>query len=266
MSVVPADRAQPRALEDVLAGIVITYRPVWYPGRNVISAYHCLATLPSAEIDVGSGEARPLRRSPDAITRLDRQLQEAVIAELAELVSQQRPLILQLPVHFETIAASGSRRQYLEGLQLLPAEARKLLVVELVDLPPGAARARILDLVSTLRSCCRAVIIRQSIDGTDLQALRGCGGAAVGCSLMSLASGEATLMPYLERFAKLAEKAGLAAYVRGARSLSLVAATLGAGYSFIDGDGIGKPVAKPTRILDFQLLDVYRPLLGALSG
>jgi hypothetical protein len=53
-----------------------------------------------------------------------------------------------------------------------------------------------------------------------------------------------------------AEKAGVACFVHGLRSISLT----GAEFRYIDGEGVAKLVQRPERVTHFNLGDVYRPI------
>jgi hypothetical protein len=87
--------------------------------------------------------------------------------------------------------------------------------------------------------------------------------AAVGCDLGEQAGSELALMQQMARFGKGAAKAGVATYLRGINSLSLAAAALGAGFSHVDGDAVAAIVDQPRGIVEFSLLDLYKPAIKA---
>jgi hypothetical protein len=70
-------------------------------------------------------------------------------------------------------------------------------------------------------------------------------------------------MQLISRFQRIAERAELATYIRGLRSRSLAAAALGAGFRYLEGEAIAKPVLTPQALREFRLLDIYMPLIGA---
>lgn len=45
----------------------------------------------------------------------------------------------------------------------------------------------------------------------------------------------------------------------GAQSRSLVATAVGAGFHYVDGDGVAATLNRPERIVPFQLADLYAP-------
>jgi hypothetical protein len=61
----------------------------------------------------------------------------------------------------------------------------------------------------------------------------------------------------MQRFAASAKKAGVAAYIRGVRSLSLATAAIGAGFDFVDGDIISGGTEKPSTAYQFDLDDLF---------
>jgi hypothetical protein len=55
------------------------------------------------------------------------------------------------------------------------------------------------------------------------------------------------------------EKAGMETVAGGVHSLSQVAGAIGAGFGYVSGDAVAKPVAHPRRAVEFRLDDLYRP-------
>ncbi len=66
-------------------------------------------------------------------------------------------------------------------------------------------------------------------------------------------------MRRLSRSPPAAEKAGEVTLLHGAQSRSLVAAAVGAGFHYVDGDGVAATLNRPERIVPFQLADLYAP-------
>ncbi len=64
-------------------------------------------------------------------------------------------------------------------------------------------------------------------------------------------------MQQLSRFQRAAEKAEVVTFLHGARTRSLVAAAVGAGFHYVDGDAVAATLARPERIMPFQLADLY---------
>jgi hypothetical protein len=233
-----ADAAAPRFL----------FRPVWDPTLSALSTYRCTA----------------IGEPSEDVAAIDALLQKRALRELADMKRDGRKLLLILPVQFETLAAGGTRRSYAEALaEGVASDAAKFLVIELLGVPSGVPHARLIELLAPLRRRCRAFVARVAIEIADLTAFKGTGVHAVGCDLGETSASELMLMQLMARFQRVAERAELATFIRGLRSHSLAAAALGAGFRYLEGDGIAKAVARPDAVREFRLFDVYRPLVEA---
>jgi hypothetical protein len=236
------------------------YRPVWDRSRNVVSTYACFAR----PADVTSGDGVAADENPAVVIQRDLAVRDRVLDDLVDLIADDRRLLLSLPVHWETLGSGTRHRDYLGVLgHRLDAEARKLLVVEVIGLPNGVPPSRLVQLVGPLRQSCRAVILQVPLDIPDLANLHGCGAAAASCDLAGHPGPEAVAIQQLNRFCREAERAGLSSCLSGAKSRSLVAAAVGAGFRYISGDGVAPPIDNPSKIVDFALADLYRPFIQA---
>jgi len=177
-------------------------------------------------------------------------------------VREKRRLLITVPVRFETLCAAAHRRRYIEILRTrLSPEAASLLVIELVSVPDGVPEARLIEISSPLRAHARAVIAQLRPDITDFSQFAAARIAAAGCDLSEQSGSELALMQQMARFGKGAAKAGVATYLRGISSLSLAAAALGAGFSHVDGDAVAAIVDQPRGVVQFSLLDLYKPAI-----
>jgi hypothetical protein len=136
---------------------------------------------------------------------------------------------------------------------------KQYLVVEVVDVPAGVLKSRLMEVIAPLRLHCRAVSLQVAIGTIDFTQVRGTGISAVGSDIGHLAKSEFILMQQLARFQRAAEKAEVVTFLHGAQSRSLVAAAVGAGFHYVDGDAVAPTLARPDRIVPFQLADLYMP-------
>ncbi len=116
------------------------------------------------------------------------------------------------------------------------------LMIEIVGVPDGIQKSRIMDIAAPFRVHCRGVALQMPMESFDFTQLAGAGVAAIGTDLSYVAKAEFIQMQQLSRFQRAAEKVGVVTFVHGARTLSLVAAALGAGFHFIDGDAVAESV------------------------
>lgn len=259
----PSPAPSPPKVSDPLAELSYSYRPSWDPGRGVIAAYLCVPMLPEVP-----GSARRVRAvsvlqdDVPALEKLDFATLTQVIGVVEGLVREKRRLLITVPVRFETLCAAAHRRRYIEILRTrLSPEAASLLVIELVSVPSGVPEARLIEICSPLRAHARAAIARLRPDITDFSQFAAARIAAAGCDLSEQSGSELALMQQMARFGKGAAKAGVATYLRGISSLSLAAAALGAGFSHVDGDAVAVMVDQPRGVVQFSLLDLYKPAI-----
>ena len=251
---VNADPA-PRAIPD---GPRFSFQPMWDTAKAVLSTYLCTPVGGDRQGNPDLGDER------DSIVRLDLALQKCVLGELTRVSNEGCKVLIGVSVHFETLAAAMQRRHYIQALeQGLPKDAARLLVIEIADVPEGVPQSRMHELTAPLTRYCRAMVARLRLESIDFAAFRGTKVVAVGCNIAAYPASELTIIQLMSRFNRAAEKVQLGTYVRGLHSVSLAAAAVGAGFRYIDGQSIGEFVQHPSRIVKFNLNDVYRSLLRA---
>jgi hypothetical protein len=254
----PTVRDSPRS--EPLESLRFLYRPVWDQTRNVVPAYLCLSQAPSAD---GSSlwwdGAAVTQSDPEKRARLDEIVLKHTLDDLRELVRENRTLLLIMPLHFDSVASAARRRRYAQLLQeRLDDAMRKLLLIEIEGTPHGVPQPRLVEIIAPLRPHCRNLLLRLAPETIDFGNIKGTGAGGAGCDVAYHPGPEFLLMQHLNRFARTAsEKATLQTYLLGANSMSLVAAALGAGFQYIAGDAIAKPVNHPRGLIEFSLSDLY---------
>lgn len=259
--IVEPERERP----DVLSTLRFAYRPMWSPSHSVISAYLCVPLLMTSDNGPVYGDAEQvLGNDVEETVRLDFAALMHALAELHSMVREKRHLLVTLPVHFETLCSSVRRTAYAKELARgITPETSRLLVVELVGVPNGVPQSRMVELITPLRAHCRALTARVGLEVVDFTALKVLGILSIGCDIGESAGSELIQMQRMGRFARAGEKARLGTHIRGVRSISLLAAALGAGFRYIDGDAVSTLVDRPRQILKFTLADAYRPVVQA---
>ena len=258
------DRPVPMALDpvraDVLAGVDFVFRPMWDPMRNVIATYLCVPQVKLSDIDGAVGDASlAVSGDADATAQLDSATIARVKEDLTAMQVDGRRVIIAMPVHFETLCSAARRRRCAAEIGTIPEPMKQYLVVEVIDVPAGVLKSRLMEVIAPLRLHCRAVSLQVAIGTIDFTHIRGTGISAVGADIEHLAKSEFVLMQQLARFQRAAEKAEVVTFLHGAQSRSLVAAAVGAGFHYVDGDAVAATLARPDRIVPFQLADLYMP-------
>ena len=256
----PAPENESAAAVDVLAGIDFVFRPMWDPTRNVIATYRCIPQVKLSDLNGAAGDASlAVEGDADATARLDVMTVARVKADLTAMAADGRRLIIAMPLHFETLCSGAQRRRAAAELGAIPEPMKQYLVIEIVGVPSGFLKSRLMEVIAPLRMHCRAVSLQVAIGTNDFTQVRGTGISAVGADIAHLAKSEAIVMQQLSRFQRAAEKAEVVTFLHGAQSRSLVAAAVGAGFHYVDGDGVAPTLNRPERIVPFQLADLYMP-------
>jgi hypothetical protein len=258
----PAGTVQsaPAAVTDVLAGVNFAFRPMWDPMRNVIATYLCVPRVRLSDIGGADGDASlAVAGDPDAMKRLDIAVIAHVKADLKAMAADGRRLIIAMPIHFETLCSAALRRRFAAEIGAIPEAMKQYLVIEVIDVPSGVLKSRLMEVIAPLRLHCRAVSLQVAIGTIDFTHIRGTGISAVGANIADLAKSEFIVMQQLSRFQRAAEKAEVVTFLHGAQTRSLVAAAVGAGFHYVDGDAVAATLTRPERIVPFQLADLYMP-------
>jgi len=267
LSYVPIERDRPAApvvpesdgvRANLLVGIDFVFRPMWDPTRNVIATYRCIPQVRLSDLDGAVGDASlAVAGDAEAMARLDSAVIARIKADLKAMAVDGRRLIIAMPIHFETLCSTAQRRRVTQEIGAIPEAMKQYLVIEVVAVPSGVLKSRLMDVIAPLRLHCRAVSLQVAIGTIDFSQIRGTGVSAVGADISHLAKSEFIVMQQLSRFQRAAEKAEVVTFLHGAQSRSLVAAAVGAGFHYVDGDAVAATLARPERIVPFQLADLY---------
>jgi hypothetical protein len=245
---------------DILAGVDFVFRPTWDPTRNVLSTYFCVPQVRLSDLDGVAGDANlAVEGDPEAMARLDNATIARVKQELRAMAADRRRLIIALPIHFETLTSAALRRRLAAEIATVPEPMKLYLVIEILSVPSGVLKSRLMEMIAPLRLHCRATAVRVAVETIDFAQIHGTGISAVGADIGSITKPEFILMQQLGRFQRAAEKAEVVTFLHGAQSRSLVAAAVGAGFHYINGDAVAASVSRPERIVPFQLADLYMP-------
>jgi len=248
------------ARANLLTGINFVFRPVWDPTRNAIATYLCVPQVKISDVDSAVGDASlVVKDDVDGMARLDSATIARVKEDLKQMEVDGRRLIIATPVHFETLCSAAERRKYAVELETIPEPMKRYLVFEVIRVPAGVPKRRLIEVIAPLRFNCRAVWLQVAIETNSFTEIRGTGIAGVGADIATLMKSEFVAMHHLIGFQRAAEKVGVATFLHGAQSRSLVAAAVGAGFHYIDGDGVVPARARPDGMVAFSLADLFQP-------
>lgn len=247
------------AEDDPLAGVQLVYRPMWDVRRKVVSTFVYVPAVPRGSGQFAIGRAAiPSIEEPEVLRRLDVMTITAALADLARVAEHGRKLLLDVPVHFESIATTSRRAEYMKYCRVVPPDLQQFLIFELLGVPAGVPQSRLIELTMTLKRYSRSVLLRLPLVDPLFRSAGETGVNVVGASLVGLRLRERQIMRAFDRFCEGAQKAGLQTYVHGLRTLSLTTAAVSAGFDYIDGDIVTSVVDEPGEIYRFDARAMVR--------
>lgn len=252
----------PMSEEPAVPPSSFVYHPIWHVRHDAIATYLCQPVwLRSGGID-RSGEGY-VEYSAAHSYEGDLYALEQIRRSFQLLAAERRQVLLTMSVHFETIARSSLRKDFLALAALLAASERRLLTFELVAVEETVPQTRLTELVSILQPFCRRVSLRCELKRRRFHGVKEARIYAVGGEAGGGRTAEAAVLDNMDGFAAAAEGAGLRTYLHGLRSLSLTSAAIASGFDYVDGDPVAAPLDRPGNAYRYSLMDLYRQKLDA---
>lgn len=241
-------------------GITTVFRAMWNVSNKLLTAHSALPVIKSPEGQIESIISIKGESTKYADAACDRLVQEEALKKLHILMDAGHKVLLVLPVHFSTVAHHDYFVSYQQRLRALDEKRRRLVVLELVGVPPDLNGDRIGETVTRLRQVARSVMARLSPSVTRLRPWREAGVHAVGFDVEESQASERVLLKQLDGFAGHAEEAGLKKFVYGLTTRSAASAAVTAGFDYIEGIVVRRPMDSPTYVEPFESLDLFTGL------
>lgn len=270
-----ADKAAPEMFaegqESGLEDVRFVYRPMLAVRTKIISTFMC---LPIRQVHSNFFLSGHDILGPGAFAKqyldLDKLTARMASRDLDTLARVGGKSLLAIPVHFETLADSRRRTEYVRHCAAAFANHTERVVMELVGLPAGIPQVRLTELVSILRPLGRAIIARFNPEHRDFPAFRISGLHAVGVDLYNNRNREEALLRELDEFAQIAAKNNLKSYALGVRSISLYTAIVAAGFDYAAGHALTSTADTPENAYVYRMespyLSLLEPATAAKSG
>jgi len=249
-----------------LASLRVLYQPMCNLRHQVVANYFAVATATNVfGATIWDTAVRAEFAAVLSSTEFDVFVARNVMRDLGGHMAKGIRILMGWPVHFDTLATRANREAYFEVCREIPETIRQLLVLELDGLPEGVPNSRLLELTTVMKSFCRTIIVRVPADFRRFEVFQGCNLGAVGFSLSGVSATDAQRISLMNKFVEAASRAHLKAYVHGLSSRAQVLAAVTAGFEWIDGVAVEKPVQAPGQMHRFSVEDLYRDL-EPLSG
>lgn len=261
----PAAAAAPD--EDPLKDVRLVYRPMWDIGRNVVSTYVYMPSIPLRDGGLAVGETAISRIDEASVAfDLDLLVVQKLVQDLMELQASGRRLLLAAPVHFETMASTGRRAAFLRFCEVVSPALQQLVLFELIGVPAGVPQFRLLEIATLLKRNARAVLLRTPLADAQVRGPAETGIGIVGVNVGDYRGTERAAMKAMDRFCERAQKAGLQTYAHGLRTMSLTTAAVAAGFDYVDGDTVTSIVDEPGGLYRFDTRSLFKGRAPARRG
>ncbi len=241
------------------------YRPIWHTRHDAIATYLCQPVwLKSGGI--GSSGENYVEYQPAFAGEGDVATLDEICRSFRLLAAERRRGLLSMPVHFETLARSATRKEFMAVAAGLSAAERRLLSFELTGIDETVPQTRLTELVAAIHPFCRGVSLRCGIDRHRFFGIREARVYAVGVEITVGRGAETGIFARMEGFAAAAETAGLRTYAHGLRTRSLTSGAIAAGFHYVDGDPVATPLDRPSNAYRYRLIDLYRRQLDEIKA
>ncbi len=227
----------------------IALAPIWNIAQEVVASF---LMQPTVYLTSSLERVEP---SPLAAEQLVSAGIGQARAWLSEAGARGTRFALHLPLPFLGVSSTNARYRVQRQLTDMPAELRKLVVLDLMGIEEGVPYARMAETVSALKPFCRAVLARAASPAAKLAQWRNCRLDGVTLDCHALDPGDRMSMARLASFADEAGKVSRTIVGYGLANRSLTLAAWAAGFSHVTGDAV-QPMAKP-RAVRWDGADLY---------
>lgn len=227
----------------------LLFAPCWSTSRNVLAFNRCIL------------EAAGQSRGPESLltdlnreggTRAPAEVDQLVLAKAAKklqtMIGGGRASPLLVPVKYRTISDGASLRTYVKLIQAIQETVRRLLALQIVEIPADRPASSILEDIQNLVPWVKWISLSFDLNDRRIPA---CAKAPVWALAVDLAGARSTdgmIHSQLRRLQVLAAAAQMNTFAHGVSSIGLALAGVKAGITYMDGSAI-HPLANDPRPL-----------------
>jgi len=249
---------QEAAWEALAKRVRYTYRPIWSVRNHAVAAYGCRATVDTEGKRLTSHEIVPVDAPARFLSRLDLMVLRRAAQDLVWAEREGKTLLLIIPLHYETMARTRARVAYVSECQMIPANLRRSLLVELVGVEEGVPAGRLNELTQPIVSECRGVLLSLPMGYSRFDVIKETKVFACGLDAHECADKpEAEQFAILDRFCGDVERIGRRKYLRHVTTTSLLTAAIGAGFDYVDGDIVHRLQGQLESAHTLELDEIY---------
>jgi hypothetical protein len=234
------------------------YRPIWDPAKSAVYSYLCqpLAATNLADLALYAGGFCHAMGGDDAQAALDRLVLRQCMTRVDALQRDGKRLLITAPLHFHTLATPHLWRDYLRLYQEAPAENSRVLGFMIFGIGDGVPNVRLAREFPKLTL--RAKYVYCAVGDRPDMALNFAHTSIKGVGMsLSQARPDKELIAAVRLLGRRARSAGVASFVLGAPTRSLVLNAIDSGVRGIEGRAVQPPILAPNHGFSRGVEDLY---------
>lgn len=246
----------------LLRDFQILYSPAWHTAKRLVVLNRCLLDMASGYTTLAQFQALadPLQLS-QTLAELDFSLLSKSLEALHHMLRYKRGSAILVPVAFQTIGTSGTRREYMRLLSQIPDTYRKYVIIEINGIPKTVHADRLGEMITILTPFAKGLALEVSVDDPRLEAFLGQNPWALSVNLQGANGSDPHLAERLRKFVSVVTAARTPTFAHGVNSIGLALAALEAGFGYLDGPAIHPLTREPKPLSPLNPL----PTTGAKS-
>lgn len=234
----------------------LRFQPIWNVRQKAVATYLCeLATTGAGREPIDPAAAEDA--APALLGRLDRLVLRHALAAIGSATAGTMPGALCVPVHYRALADAEPRQRFIELCASITAEARALLMWELVGVPEGTLENSLFAIASTVRPHGRSLFMRCALDTNAFEIPAAIGIQSIGVDLRGAMESETRILRLLSRFAEQAHGVGLRCHAHGLATSSLGLAAIAMGFDHVSGPAISDSTEIPWGVLPYDAESLF---------
>jgi len=240
--------------------------PIWNAKKEAIAAYHCVPTKNTANGMLFGYMAIYGTRSRVQPVEVDIMALRHSIELFTELVANSFEYISVHSVHFNTLTDPMQRRAYLASCHCIPPEFAPYQTIEIFGAPTTVPTSRYTEIISALRPFFKKTCLRTSIRGEHLATAGSAGFDSFSMPVQDTPETIDERLAQLVQTGRKISKLGAHTYAFDIRSPETILFAADAGFDWIGGHSVLKPVNAPAHIELYPRANFEAALIPAPAG
>lgn len=247
----------------LLKDFQVLFAPAWDPQNALVSFNRCVLDL-----SLGCTKLSQFQAIADPDQMVDTLADMDCLAltralEVLHRCGRASVAAIQVPVRYQTLARSLTRREYLKLLASVPEVYIPFLKLEVTNVPSSADVDQLNNLLSILGTACRDVTLQVNVSAEYLSALDPAPLWGISCNLSMGQLREPTQQAVAPSFMDFSKRNGLRTVAHGANTIGLALAAINSGVHYVSGTAIHLSQDTPRALSRLHPLTFPKAHLGA---